>query len=101
DDDYVAVINTASNSVETTISVVEGPEKLLEENGKIFVAHKGGWGYGNSISVINAVSNSVTSITVADIPDSLDTEGGFLYVLCSGRESWSGIETDGALVKIN
>lgn len=102
-DDFIAVIDLNSNQVSSTISVSEGPERMVEENGKLYVAHKGGWGTGNTISVINLSSNSVTAtITVADIPDGIKEENGYLYVLCSGFDSWSSEpSTQGGLYKIN
>lgn len=101
-DDFVAVVNLSSLTVETTIPVVEGPEKMEEENGKIFVAHAGGWGTGNTISVIDAVSNTVVStITVGDIPNSLKEENGKLYVMCGGKPAWTQDETLGGLYIIN
>lgn len=101
-DDYVAVINLATNTVTGKIPVTEGPERILEENGKLYVAHKGGYGYGNKISVINGGTNTVeTTITVGDVPDSMEIENGKLYVLNSGKSSWSGSETAGSLSVIN
>lgn len=101
-DDYVAVINGATNVIETTIPVVEGPEKLIVYNNSIYVAHEGGFGFGNRISVINTTSNSVSStITVGDVPDSLQIIGTNLYVLCSGKPSFSRAETGGQLQTIN
>lgn len=103
-DDYIAVINLSTNLVTQKISVSEGPEKLVEENGKLYVAHKGGWGTGNTISVIDLSSNSVTAtIDVADVPSGIQEEDGYVYVLCSGYTSWlPGIpSTQGGLYKIN
>lgn len=101
-DDFIAVINLDSNTVESSISVVEGPEKMLSENGNLYVAHKGGYGFGNSISVINTVTSGVSaSIPVTDVPDAMVKNNGFLYVLSSGKPAWSGEETQGALTKIN
>ena len=101
-DDFIAVIDLNTNSVSSTISVSEGPEKLVEENGKLYVAQQGGWGYGNTISVIDLNSNSVVStIQVADVPAGMVEEDGFLYVLCTGKEGWTGDETIGAMYKIN
>lgn len=100
-DDYVAVINLLDYSIETNISVVEGPEKIIEENNKLYVADQGGYGFGNAISVIDATTNAVTTtISVGDVPNSLEVENGYLYVLCSGKPSWSGTETSGELNKI-
>lgn len=99
-DDYIAVINLNTNQVTQKIPVSEGPERMVEENGKLYVAHKGGWGVGNTVSVIDLASNTVTAtIPVSDFPDGIKEENGYLYVLCSGV-SW-GTTTQGGLYKIN
>lgn len=100
-DDYVAVIDLNTYAVSSTIPVVEGPERILYSNNKLYVAHKGGYGQGNSVSVINLSDNSVASVTVGDVPNSLELVGNSLYVLCGGAPSWSATETTGELVKIN
>ena len=101
-DDFIAVLNLSDNSVASTISVAEGPEKIIEEDNKLYVAHSGGFNYGNTISVINTSTNTVaTTITVGDVPNSLEEENGILYVLCGGKSAWSGAESAGKLVKIN
>ena len=102
DDDYVAVINLSNYSVESTIHVAEGPDRMKEEAGKIYVAHSGGYNYGNTVSVINTSNNSVaTTVSVGDVPNSLFIENGKLFVLCGGKASWTGDETLGKLVVIN
>jgi YVTN family beta-propeller protein len=101
-DDYVAVIDLASNTVIAEKPVVEGPERIIEENGKLYIAHKGGLGYGNKVTVINAASNAVeTTITVGDVPEGMETENGKLYVLNGGKPSWSGAETSGSMTIVN
>lgn len=101
-DDYVAVIDLSNYNVTATISVAEGPEKIQEQNGNLFVLHKGGYNYGNTISVIATSTNLVTNaITVGDIPSGIEEANGYLYVLCSGKPSWTGDETLAKLVKIN
>lgn len=100
-DDYIAVINLDNYEVVKKIAVDEGPEKLLENNGKIYVAHQGGWGYGNSISVIDIASRNVeNTIQVNDVPDDMKIYEGFLYVLSAGKLDWTGEETLAALSKI-
>ena len=102
DDDFIAVVDLASNSVSSTISVSEGPERMESENGKVYVAHTGGWNTNNQISVISATGNSVSStITVGDIPNSIVEENGKLYVLCGGKPAWTNDETLGSLFVIN
>lgn len=101
-DDYVAVINLATNAVTTTIPVAEGPERILEEDGKLYVAHKGGYGYGSTITVINGANNTVTTtIAVGDVPGTIAIEDNKLYVLNEGAPSWAGAETTGSLSIIN
>ena len=102
EDDYIAVINLTNYTVSTTIPVSEGPEKMETDNGKIYVAHSGGWGYGNTVSVINSVENTVSAtLNVGDIPNSLTEKNGKLYVLCSGKAAWTGEETEGGLFVIS
>ena len=101
-DDYVAVINTADNTIITTIPVTEGPERILLENGKLYVAHKGGYGYGTSVSVINPATNTLQNVIgVGDVPGTMVVKDGYLYVMCEGKPSWGGSETTGALYKID
>lgn len=61
----------------------------------------GGYGFGNSISVIQANNNTVSSIEVGDVPNSMTIVNNDLYVLCGGKPSWAEPETSGSLVKIN
>lgn len=102
-DDYVAILNVSNYTVSGTIPVAEGPERIIENDGKLYVAHKGGYGYGNTISVINSTSNAVTnSIALgADVPNSLQIDNGNLYVLCGGKPDWTMDETLGKFVKID
>ncbi|WP_339890049.1 DUF5074 domain-containing protein [uncultured Flavobacterium sp.] len=101
-DDYVATLNLTNYTVSGSIPVVEGPERIVENNGKLYVAHQGGYGYGNTVSVINSTSNTVTNtINVGDVPNSLQIENGSLYVICGGKASWTNDETLGKLIKIN
>ena len=101
-DDYVAVLNLSTYAVSSSIPVAEGPERIIENNSKLYVAHEGGYGYGKTISVINGSTNAVsTTITVGDVPKSLEISNGVLYVLCGGKPSYSGAETAGSLVNVS
>jgi YVTN family beta-propeller protein len=104
-DDFVAVIDLSTNKVSNTIPVAEGPERILMNSGKLYVAHKGGYSYGNKISVIDAASNTVsTTITVGDVPESMEIKDGTLWVACSGNPSYVSaplIETSSKIVKVN
>ena len=101
-DDFVAVLNLENYTVTSTIAVVEGPEKIVVNEKNLYIAHQGGYGFGNSISVINATSNTVSkSIITGDVPNSLRIFNNNLYVLCSGKPSYADQETNGELLKIN
>lgn len=104
-DDYVAVIDLSTNKVSGSIPVVEGPEKIIVNSGKLYVAHKGGYHYGNKISVIDAASNAVsTTITVGDVPENMEIKDGILWVSCAGNPSYVTtplVETPGQIVKVS
>lgn len=98
---YVAVLNLETNTIETTIPLESGIEKIIEFNGKLYVAHKGGFASSNLLSVINPVTDTLEdTIEVGDVPNSMVVNSGFLYVLCGGNPGWTGPETFGKLVKI-
>lgn len=103
DDDFVAVINLTTYTVESTIAVVEGPEKIKAHNGKLYVAHQGGWNFNNKISVINPSNNTVSNvIEVGDVPRQLEVINNQLFVMSSGRASWhAGGATNGAFHKVD
>lgn len=104
DDHYVAVYDLSDNTLETTIPTAPGIERILEVNGKLYVAHKGGFGQGNTISIIDPVTNTTTNtLIVGDIPNSMVEKNGILYVLCEGIPSWANPvpETFGKLVKVD
>lgn len=101
-DYYIAVIDLATNTVSSTIPLAKGVEKIITVGDKLYIAHKGGFTDNNLVSVVNPVTNAVTTIEVGDNPNSLLEKDGSLYVLCGGRPVWSGTgETPGKLVKIN
>lgn len=99
-DDYLAVVDLRDNTISATIPVGFGPERMVAANNKVYVAHQGGYGQNNILSVISG--NSVEStITVGDVPNSMVVSGNALYVLCGGNPSYTGTETAGSLVKID
>lgn len=104
-DDYVAVINTTTFAIETTIPVGEGPENIVANNNTLYVALERGWSTGNNaVVVIDAITDAVTeTITVSDVPNSLAVANDNLYVLCGGIQDWSDSanNTPGALVSVS
>lgn len=99
-DDFVALIDLQTNNITSTISVPFGPEKILNHEGSLYVAHPGGYGQNNLISVI-AGNSVVKTITVGDVPNSMVVVGNSLYVLGNGKPDYSGEETAGSITKIS
>ena len=101
-DDYLAIVNTSSQTVTGSIPVNLGPEKMIKNDNYLFIAHKGAWGTNNKVSVYDLTLHQITHIIeVGNRPNSLIIEDDYLWVLCSGEPSWTGNETAGQLYKIS
>ena len=102
-DDFITVVDLTTNTVDNTISIGEGPEKLLINNTKLYVALKGGYNQNNKIIIIDTTNDTISNeITVGDAPNSMKIDdNGSIWVLCGGKPSYTGDETNGALVKID
>ncbi len=102
----ITVIDVVNNSVLIdTIKVGDNPTGIFAFNDKIYVANSG-FGYGKTISVIDAKTNKVVkTITVGDSPDAFAIDQiGRLWVLCYGSYGdWSNPndDTDGKLFAID
>lgn len=80
-DDFITVINLATNEVEDTIEVGAIAEKIFVENNKLYVLN-GSYGDGSSITVINPANGEVDdTIDLPQSPNSFEVEDGKLYVL--------------------
>tara|TARA_R110000787_G_scaffold86285_9_gene184076 strand:+ start:9811 stop:10866 length:1056 start_codon:yes stop_codon:yes gene_type:complete len=100
-DDFIAVIDLATNTVTSTIPVAFGPEKLVMANNDLYVAHQGGYGQNNILSVIDVSANMLEStIEVGDVPNSMVVSNNDIWVLCGGNPAFTGNETNGKLVKV-
>lgn len=100
-DDYVAIIDLSSNTITSTIEVIEGPEQIINANGSLYITNKGGYSFGSSITKIDS-NNTVTTINTGDIPDEivLDNDNN-LWVICEGAPSYAPSETGGSILKID
>ena len=103
----IHVLDLNNLEVLSTISVGNGPEKMIFSNGYVYVCNVGGWGYEKTISVIDAQNDIVTNtIEVGDKPNSIVSDvNGNIWVLCGGfteyDANWNVIsQTAGSLVKI-
>ena len=99
-DDYVAVINLGTNQIVNSITVNEGPGRILVNNNKLYIAQTGGTNVGSSVIVLNEATNAVTTIAVGENPNTMQIDNGFLWVLCEGNKS-AATESTGVLYKVN
>jgi YVTN family beta-propeller protein len=83
--DQVIKFNPSTAQIEKRIDVGSKPEGIVESNGKLFVANSG-FGADNSISVIDAASDNVTSSIVVGFNPRVIIKGpdGNIYAVCSG-----------------
>ncbi|MDR9456117.1 MAG: hypothetical protein RI572_01795 [Salegentibacter sp.] len=102
DDDFVAVYDLENLQLEEIIPVEEGPERIMTVNNKVYVAHKGGFGFNNKISVVDPNIYVVEEIIeVGDVPNSMVSNGNSLWVLSSGLPAYAETETPGKITKID
>jgi len=101
-DDYIAVVDLATNAVTSKIAVGQGPEDMLVDGNKLYVNLQGGWSQNNKVEVIDMGSNTVSSsLEVGDVPNAIVKDAsGAIWVLCGGKPSFTGAETNGKLAKI-
>lgn len=80
-DDYMAIINLATNTIETTVPLNATADKLILDNGKIYVIES----YNNNkMLVFNPANNTLEApINIGSDANSMDLSNGFLYVLRS------------------
>jgi len=106
-DDFIAEVDLNTYDVINTIEVGNGPERILAQNGTLFVSHKGAWSTNNIVTAIDIATKSTTEIIVKDNPDEMFFDNsGVLIVLSEGRTiydaSWNVIgQTPAAISKIN
>jgi YVTN family beta-propeller protein len=88
-DGTVAVLDTATLTIDKYITVGRNPEQMVVSNGKLYVANSGGLSYGNpdkTVSVVDLTTLTETKkITVIASPTSMSADAsGNVYVLSSG-----------------
>lgn len=98
-DDYIAVLDLFSGEIVNKIPVDYGPEKILAHNGKLYVAHLGGWTEHNILSVIDINTQVVEKeIEVGDKPTAMAVVSNELWVLSAGNPDYAaGGETNSSL----
>lgn len=80
-DDYVAVINLATNTVESKIQLNATANRIVLENGKLYISEP----YNNDkLLVVNTSTKALeTPINIGTDADTMESKDGVLYVLRS------------------
>jgi DNA-binding beta-propeller fold protein YncE len=83
----LARIDLVSNTLLERIPVEQGPERLLLQNGLLYITHIGGLGSNNKVTVFDVQQRQVVQvIAVADKPSGIVEDGqGKLWVACAGE----------------
>jgi hypothetical protein len=101
----IVEINTATNTIKTSINVGNAPEQMLIDNGKLYVTLSSPYGGdSDSIAIINIATNVISEKKfVGDSPTAIAKDAnGDIWVLCSGNYAFNPADnTNGALVNIN
>jgi YVTN family beta-propeller protein len=101
----VAVVNLSTNTIDNTIAVGAGPERMAISGSRAIIANSGGFGVDSTITVININNDQVTRTeVVGDNPNSLVFDAnGLLWVLCGGINDFNNPanSTAGKLVQID
>lgn len=108
-DNSVKIVSLGSYSITGSIPVNQnGPEQLIEAEGKIFVVNCGGFSDDNTVSVIDPATDVVIqTIAVGTNPNSIVKDAnGKLWILCGGDTGpdWTGGTADdiaGSLIRMN
>jgi YVTN family beta-propeller protein len=103
----VQVLDLTTNTITSTIACGNGPEGILESNGFAYVCNLGGFGFDNTVSIINTSTDMLEkTLNVGDKPASIVVDvNGAVWVLSGGYtqydDYWNVVsQTSGSLVKI-
>ncbi|REG94133.1 YncE family protein [Flavobacterium aquicola] len=78
-DDYVAVIDLATNKFESKINVNTTANRIIEKNGKLYITDPNST---DKLSVVNIATKTVeTPIIIGSSADTMEEKDGVLYIL--------------------
>jgi len=78
-DDYVAVIDLATNKYESKINVNATANRIIEKNGKLYITEPYN---SDKLSIVNIATKAVeTPVTIGSSADTMEEKDGILYVL--------------------
>ncbi len=100
-DDVIAVVDLESFEVINKIVVPEGPEKIREHEGKLYVNFMGGWNFNDKIGVIQPETLNVQEHQVGIMPNSMAIEDGSLWIAANGYPSYTEAESGGTITQFD
>lgn len=78
-DDYVAVINLATNTYESKINLNATADRLILEDGKLYITEQYN---SDKLLIVNTITKTLeTPIVIGSGADSLEEENGIIYIL--------------------
>lgn len=78
-DDYVAVIDLATNKVESKIALNATANRIIAENGKLYITEPYA---SDKLLIVNIATKALeTPVTIGGYADSIEEEDGILYIL--------------------
>lgn len=90
-DDYIAVINLATNTVESKVALNSTANRVIEENGKLYITDT----YNDKLLIYNIATKALeTPVTIGFDGDSIEEEDGTIFIL---RKPYGGA---GEIVKV-
>ena len=103
----VHVIDLNTSTITSAISCGTGPEAITVSDGYAYVCNVGGWGFDNTVSIINTSTDVIeNTLIVGDKPNSVVVDvNGAVWILSGGYTeydaNWNIVsETAGNLVKL-
>lgn len=83
----VEKIDISTGQVVGSVAVGNGPEMLVEAQGKLIVCNSGGWGNDNSVTIIDlSTFQEVTTLFVGDRPTDMVVDAmDDVWILCAGQ----------------
>ncbi|WP_125723458.1 YncE family protein [Flavobacterium ustbae] len=77
-DDYVAVINLATNTVESKIDLNATANRLILEDGKLYITEPNS---STKLLIVNIATKAVETVEIGLRGDSIEEENGTLFIL--------------------
>ncbi|MHC0448269.1 YncE family protein [Flavobacterium sp. 3-218] len=90
-DDYVAVINLATNTVESKIELNATANRLILEDGKLYITEPNS---STKLLIVNIATKAIETVEIGLSGDSIEEENGTLFIL---KAPFTGL---GEIVKV-